>query len=314
MCTTANINLNGKFIFGRTLDLECAFGDGVVLVPRNFPIKLRSGKIILRHTAFLGMAAIRDGFPLFADGMNEYGLCIAGLNFPDSDEYAKHTSRNKTNLAPFEIIPYLLSMAKSADEAAGLIKDAHIVSIPFSDTIENTPLHYHVSDGVCGFIIEWTDGALHVYEDKVGVLTNSPPYPYQLYNLAHYLNIGREEAQNSHGARVFGKGLMAHGLPGDYSPTSRFAKAAWLCQTKNAPDGCELAVAESFMRAVAPPYGSIITENGKMHFTRYISLMQPSDSSYNVIFPKNGCESVKAKKESLDLDSLKILCKRTTSF
>ena len=313
MCTTAAIRLNDKFIFARSLDLEYDFGDGVTLVPRNFPIRLRGGDVLLRHPAFIGMAAVVDGYPLLADGMNEYGLCVAGLRFPDSDAYGRVTKRGRTNLAPFEIIPYILSRAKCTEEATKLISDAHIVDIPFNDSIENSPMHFHINDGVSGAIIELTDGALHIYEDKCGVLTNSPPYPFQLYNLAHYLNIEKGEPKNSHGARVFSRGLMAHGLPGDYSSTSRFVKAAWLTRELIAPIGCEEAVAESIIRAVSPPYGSVIGDGGKMHYTRYTALMQPSTASYTLSPFGKETKKYKIEKESRDNDSLTVLNKIISS-
>lgn len=304
MCTTACIHLNGKFIFARSLDLEYHFGDGVTLVPRNFPFRMRNGHVILRHPAIIGMSAVVDGYPLFADGMNEHGLCAAGLRFPDSDAYGRITKRGKTNLAPFEIIPYLLASARCTDEAIRLIKDSHIVDIPFNDSIENSPMHFHVSDGVSGAIIELSDGKMHVYNDEVGVLTNSPPYPYQLYNLAHYMNIERTEPKKSHGARVFSAGLMAHGLPGDYSSTSRFAKTAWLIRTHDAPEGYEQAVAESIIKAVSVPYGSVIGDSGKPHFTRYVSLMQPEEKSYTLTTFSGKTKKFKIEKESRDNDSL----------
>ena len=313
MCTTACIHLNERFIFARSLDLEYDFGDGVTLVPRNYPLRLRCKDVFLRHPAFIGMAKIVEDYPLLADGMNEYGLCVAGLRFPDSDAYGRIIKRGKTNLAPFEIIPYLLSMAKSTDEAVKLLLSSHIVDIPFNDAIENSPMHFHITDGVSGAIVELTDGIMHVYEDKAGVLTNSPPYPFQLYNLAHYLNIERGSPKISHGAHVFGSGLMAHGLPGDYSSTSRFAKAAWLCRATTAPSGAEAEVAESFIRAVSPPYGSVITDSGKLHYTRYIALMEPKEKSYTVKAFGNRSEKFKIEKESRDLDSLSLL-NRITSF
>ena len=313
MCTTVCIHLNERFIFARSLDLEYDFGDGVTLVPRNYPLRLRGGEVFLRHPAFIGMAAVVDDYPLFADGMNEYGLCIAGLRFTDSDAYGRMIKRGKTNLAPFEIIPYILSMAKSTDDAVKLLSASHIVDIPFNDLIENSPMHFHITDGVTGAIVELTDGVTHIYEDKVGVLTNNPPYPYQLYNLAHYLNIERGEPKKSHGARVFSAGLMAHGLPGDYSSTSRFVKAAWLSRTLTAPVGYENEVAKSFIRAVSPPYGSVIGDGGKMHYTRYTALMDPKERSYTIDFFGKDTEKFKIEKESRDLDSLSILNKITSS-
>ena len=39
------------------------------------------------HYAIIGTAIVAEGFPLFYDGMNEKGLCAAGLNFPENAVY-----------------------------------------------------------------------------------------------------------------------------------------------------------------------------------------------------------------------------------
>ena len=307
MCTTASIHLNEKFIFARSLDLEYDFGDGITLVPRNFQLKFRGKDTSVRHSAFIGMAKVVDGYPLFADGFNEHGVCIAGLRFPDSDAYFNIKKRDKINLAPFEIIPYILATSKCARDAVAAMRNTHIVDIPFNDEIENTPMHFHITDGIEGAVVELSNGELNIYEDKAGVLTNSPPYPYHLYNLAHYLNLEPGSPKTSHGARVFSHGLMAHGLPGDYSSTSRFVKAAWLCRNACSPIGHETEVAESYIKAVSPPFGSVVSHNGGVHFTRYTALMEPGAMKYTLSAFGMPPKSATIEKESLDEDSLRIL-------
>ena len=39
------------------------------------------------HFAIMGMGIINNNYPLYYDGVNEYGLCMAGLNFPDNAVY-----------------------------------------------------------------------------------------------------------------------------------------------------------------------------------------------------------------------------------
>ena len=44
MCTCITYN-NGDFYFGRNLDLDCSFGETVVITPRNFPLPFRPRKL-----------------------------------------------------------------------------------------------------------------------------------------------------------------------------------------------------------------------------------------------------------------------------
>ena len=40
-----------------------------------------------RHYALIGMADVRDGYPLYAEAVNEKGLGMAGLYFPGNAFY-----------------------------------------------------------------------------------------------------------------------------------------------------------------------------------------------------------------------------------
>lgn len=56
------------------------------------------------------------------------------------------------------------------------------------------------------------------YENPVGVMANSPDFPWHLENLSHYVNIAP------------GKSRML-GLPGDFTSPSRFVQAAFFSNT-----------------------------------------------------------------------------------
>ena len=86
MCTAAAYQTK-DFYFGRNLDYERTFGESVVITPRRWALPLRHGPVLETHYAMIGMAHLRDGFPLYYDAVNEKGLCIAGLNFVDSAVY-----------------------------------------------------------------------------------------------------------------------------------------------------------------------------------------------------------------------------------
>ena len=103
MCTSIAMKTN-DFYFGRTMDLDFELHTSVVITPRNYPIAFRRSSVLRRHNALIGMAAITDGYPLYAEAANEKGLCMAALNFPDNAYYPTEEDPRKTNISPFELI------------------------------------------------------------------------------------------------------------------------------------------------------------------------------------------------------------------
>ena len=83
MCTA--IGWQGKhFMFGRNLDLEYGFRERVTQVARGSLLRFAAMPPARTAYAMLGMAAEEGGFPLFAEAVNECGLCVAALYFPHS--------------------------------------------------------------------------------------------------------------------------------------------------------------------------------------------------------------------------------------
>ena len=73
---------------------------------------------------------------------------------------------------------------------------------------------------------------LFLYEDAMGVLTNSPGYDWHCTNLLNYMHIRDEDygkrVINSHVLNPCFSGSGALGLPGDCSSPSRFVRLAFL--------------------------------------------------------------------------------------
>ena len=99
MCTSIAMKTK-DFYFGRTLDLECGFGERVVITPRNYPFFFREAGVMLTHYAMIGIASVSDGYPLYAEAANEKGLCMAGLNFPDNAFYSETCKKIRRPLPP----------------------------------------------------------------------------------------------------------------------------------------------------------------------------------------------------------------------
>lgn len=226
MCT-AIVYRGQDSYFGRNLDLHFHYNEAVTITPRKYPFPWDS------LYAMIGIATVNKGYPLYYDAVNEMGLAMAGLNFPEICYYPP-ICKSKECLAPYELIPWVLSRFSSAKEALQAIRRIRLADIPFSKDFPNTPLHFILCDADACYTIEPTRKGLHIYENPVGVLTNSPDFPYHLYNLSNYQNLSSAQAENrlcpALSLPPYSNGMGAFGLPGDLSSSSRFVKAAFTLQ------------------------------------------------------------------------------------
>ena len=124
MCTAISLTTKDHY-FGRNLDYEYSYRETVTITPRNYIFPFRRLPPMEHHYALIGMATVAENYPLYYDATNEYGLSIAGLNFPHSAKYMPQRD-DKDNVTPFELIPWLLGNCKNIDEAK---KNNVIVSI-----------------------------------------------------------------------------------------------------------------------------------------------------------------------------------------
>lgn len=227
MCTSIIYNA-GDGYFGRNLDLEVSFGQEVVITPRDYSFTFRKMPSLDHHYAIIGMALVKDNYPLYFDGVNEEGLGMAGLNF-DGPAHFFPVVADKDNVSPFEFIPYVLGQCKSVDEAKKLMANLSLVNINFSDQLQLSPLHWLIADrSGKSIVVESTQSGLHVYDNPVGVLTNNPEFPQQLTNLANYQSVSPAEPVNTltPGVKLnsYSRGIGSHLLPGGMDSESRFVK------------------------------------------------------------------------------------------
>ena len=229
MCTAATYKTNG-FYFGRTLDYEFSYGDEIVVTPRRFPFAFRGGAALESHYALLGMAHVADGYPLYYDAMNEKGLCMAGLNFAQSAEYAA-PRRDANDVAQFEFIPWVLAQCADLSAARALLARTNLTGTPFSPALPAARLHWLLADETGCVTVEPSAEGLRVYDNPAGVLTNEPPFPQQLFRLNDYQTLSPRAPENRFAPdlplRTYSRGMGALGLPGDLSSGSRFVRAAF---------------------------------------------------------------------------------------
>ena len=224
---------DGSRVLARTIE----WGGSVlkseyVIVPRGFEQQsfTPTGTNGLRFTAKYGYVGLSTELKEFiAEGINEAGLSAGLFYFPGYGTYAPYeASKSSETLADLQAVAWMLSSFGSVDEVVNALPGVRITGIhPDASTA-----HWRVGD-VSGrqIVIEIIDGTPRVYENRLGVLTNSPGFEWQLTNLNNYVNLypGGAPPQEMNGVRLaaFGAGSGMLGIPGDVTPPSRFVRAAF---------------------------------------------------------------------------------------
>ncbi len=284
MCTA--IAMMGEFpLFGRTLDVSADYGERLLLTPREKTIFFRHAKAPKRHPAMVGVGLERGGMPLYFDAMNEAGLAVAGLNFPVSAVYHPPKA-GMYAVGSFELIPFLLTRCESVTEAEELLRRTVITPDRFDEELPATPLHWIVTDGARAVCVESVAGGLCVTENTVGVLTNEPPFAFQLAHLSQYLRLGSEPPANTLcpevALDVWSSGGGSVGLPGDFSSLSRFARAVFVKHHLAQVGASGQAVSRFFQMAdlLRVPRGCVRTQTGEEMFTAYTACADLRGGSY----------------------------------
>lgn len=284
MCTA--IRLEGEYhLFGRTLDVDREYGQEVCILPKNQRVEFCHLPPIENHPAILGMAVKFEGRPLFFDGVNENGLCVAALNFPLYAVYHNAT-KEKINIASYEFITYILCNCNTVDDAENLLKCANITPESISEKLPLTPLHWIIADKKGSITVESVAEGLKVYKNPVGVLTNSPEFSYQITRLSDYMTLSTNQPNNtiypSAELKQYSGGMGGIGLPGDFSSTSRFVRATFVKNNIVREQEKKKSINQFFhiLDAVSVPKGCVTNEDGNLMHTAYSCCIDPSKPAY----------------------------------
>jgi choloylglycine hydrolase len=310
MCTAATY-VSRDHYFGRNLDLEYSYHEQVTVVPRNFCFELRNGERIEKHEAMIGMAFVAGGYPLFYDAINESGLGMAGLNFPDNCDF-REPAADKTNIASFELIPYILSDCTTVDEAKEKLENVNITNVAFAKELPPNPLHWMISDKEKQIVVEQTKTGLHIYDDPVGVLTNNPTFDMQLMMLSNYRNITVEQGDcrfaDGLDLHAYSRGMGGMGLPGDLSSASRFAKVAFTRMNSKSGEDESSSVSQFFhiLGSVEQQRGLCKLGEDKYEITIYSSCCnQDKGIYYYTTYENSRINAVNMHNEDLDGTEIK---------
>ena len=132
-------------------------------------------------------------------------------------------------------------------------------------------------------VIEPVDSSLKVYDNTLGSITNSPSFDWHLTNLNNYINLNPKNVEEDSIGKLklksFGQGTGMLGLPGDFTPPSRFVRATFYSQASIPAANSEAAVKEAFhiLNQFDIPKGTVKEVNGPKSTFDYTMLTTVKD-------------------------------------
>ena len=106
----------------------------------------------------------------------------------------------------------------------------NLIDTPFLPDLPVAQLHWIIADKEECITLESLEEGMKIYDNPVGVLTNNPPFNYQMFNLNNYMQLAVENRSNTFSENLelnqYSRGMGGMGLPGDLSSQSRFVRVA----------------------------------------------------------------------------------------
>ncbi len=280
-CTGIQLNAkDGSHINGRTVEFGMSLDLAGLIIPRNYEFKgsLPDGTTgLVYRSKYAAVGGNTFGSPAIVDGLNEKGLSIGMFYFPGYAGYTNVTQQNKNHaLSPVDFPNWILTQFATVDEVKAGVKSVVIVPTIPKGWPGLPPFHYVVYDKSGKSItIEPVNGQIKIYDNPLGVLTNSPGFDWHLTNLSNFINLSPLNAPSEtiDGLKLkqFGEGSGLHGLPGDFTPPSRFVRAAVYETTALPSDNAPQAVMQAFhiLNQFDIPVGSVRAEMGNKIIPEY---------------------------------------------
>ena len=240
-CTGITIKpQDGSIIFARTLEFAADLKSNIIIVPRGKEYCGTSpgNQPGLRWKTKYGIVGTNAfDLPVIVDGMNEKGLQVGLFYFPGFPRYQDVSAADAEKaLAPWELGVFILGTCADATEAVAAAKSVLVGNAVQKDMGFVPPVHYIVTDARGNSVVlEYIDGELKSHANPFGVMTNSPTFDWHMTNLSNYVTMTSQNIEKLDLAgkeiKSLGQGSGMLGLPGDFTPPSRFVRAVAFSKT-----------------------------------------------------------------------------------
>jgi len=248
MCTGIRLTAQDQsIVYARTLEFAADILSDLIVIPKGYSRVGRTtaigeeaplpGKKWTSQYASVGMSGL--GLPIILDGFNEVGLAIGLFFFPGFAEYMPYNYTDAENtIAPWEVGSWILENFETVDQVKTAIKGIVVSKVIFQefDPTNPPPVHFVVHDASGkSIVIEYVGGELNIHDNPLGVVTNAPTFDWHMTNLRNYVNLSFTNAPGMELGSVklspLGQGSGMLGMPGDFTPPSRFVRAVAYSQS-----------------------------------------------------------------------------------
>lgn len=248
---------DGTFVSGRTLEFGIFLDTSVIVVPRGYEFVglTTRGKGKKWQAKYASMGIIVADNEVILDGINEKGLSVGSFYFPGFAQYSVTTPENQSiSMSSSEFTQWMVSQFATVAEVRAAIENNEVAIAPvltpgFPPQIQ--PFHFIVYDkSGKSLVIEPLDGKLALYDNPTGAMSNAPTFDWHLTNLRNYvaLNPNNVPPVSIFGTTFtqLGQGSGMLGLPGDFTPPSRFVRAAVFSATAIPEKNAALGIQQVF--------------------------------------------------------------------
>ena len=266
---------DGSFVFGRTLEFGRIMGSEVIVIPRNIKfngVTSTADNGLEWKSKFAAVGANFDDTPVIIDGVNEKGMSCGMFYFPGFADYQSVVDAdNSKTIAPWQIATWILTNFKSVSEVKENLPKIKVANIVFKKWNMVIPMHTIVTDKKGeSIVIEYVKGQLNIYDNKYGVITNAPTFDWMITNVRNYLNLSPNnllnKTINSKTLTPFGEGSGMFGVPGDFTPPSRFIRALFFSLASLTQDNSKKSMMQAFhiLNNFDIPKGTVRSNQGKV--------------------------------------------------
>ncbi len=273
-CTGICLNaVDGSVIYGRTGEFGVPLDIRLILIPKGItmdggPVKDAQAKVWTSKYRVVGVNTY--GTSSVLDGLNEAGLHVGGFYFPDYAQYSDVTKADDGNVvAPINFVNYLLTQFSTIQEIRQTLQKIKISGAKmkaWGDIVP--PFHWIATDrSGASIVIEPVGGKLLVYDNPLGVITNSPTFDWHITNLRNFIYLNPLNVPPRKIDKItfkqLGQGSGLAGMPGDFTPPSRFVRAVVYSQSAFPMKTANDAVYETFhiLNQFDIPKGAVVEEN-----------------------------------------------------
>jgi choloylglycine hydrolase len=268
---------DGGVIAARTLEFGFDLHSQVLVVPAGTKLtgSLPDGGNGISYTTKYGfLGANAEGMTAIVDGLNDQGLYVGLFYFPGYASYAGATAENASRaMAPHEYANWLLGNFATVEEVKANFDKVVLTPVVVEAIEQAAPVHFVVHDrSGKSVVIEPLNKTLKIYDNPLGVLTNSPTFDWHMTNLRNYVNLTATNVPPLDLGNIklaqLGQGSGLRGIPGDFTPPSRFVRAVAFTQSAIRSDTAAQAAQQAFhiLNNFDIPYGAVREgEAGQMH-------------------------------------------------